>query len=273
MFPLLFLLAIGPSYLLLHAIYVLDRWEREPILHLVRYLLVGLLSVFAALLMESASSAVWDLDLFQHPLAHPITFPLAAFLGIGLLEELSKLLPLWFFARRDRELDEPFDWVVYAVTVSLGFATIENLCYVLDPEAGGVATGLFRAMLAVPGHALFGTLMGSRLARAACLTGPAAKRERAWALFEPALWHGAYDALALVAASRSQAPEGDLVRTGAVFGFLVLVAALWWTAAQRVREARQLSNTARRTPPLFVPYDFLRPPARGTPPPPPTSIT
>jgi RsiW-degrading membrane proteinase PrsW (M82 family) len=55
------------------------------------------------------------------------------------------------------------DGIVYAVSASLGFATAENVMYVMSL---GIGTGITRAFLAVPGHALFGALMGSYIGRA-----------------------------------------------------------------------------------------------------------
>lgn len=49
------------------------------------------------------------------------------------------------------------DGIIYAVAASLGFATVENIAYVLE---GGFAVGVLRAVLSVPGHAFFGALMG-----------------------------------------------------------------------------------------------------------------
>lgn len=256
--PVLLVLAVGPGFLLLHLVYCLDRYEREPFRNLLRYLALGGLAPLPAVAAEYGIHRLFGgadiLALFDAPLRVLGSL----FVGVGLIEEGAKFLVLYLLAVRDRDLDEPFDWVVYAVTVALGFATIENLCYVLDPGAGGVTTGLWRAALAVPGHALFGTLMGYRLARAQMLGGAAGLREKVLAVVEPALWHAVYDTLAAagVAASRQGRPILGVALTVA---FFVLVAGLWVLGARRVRRAQAWSGAHRRLPFLFAPRDRWNP--------------
>jgi protease PrsW len=72
-------------------------------------------------------------------------------------EEFFKLLVLVFFSMRARDFDEPMDGIVYGVVASLGFATFENILYVLD---GGTTVAISRAFSAVPLHAFLGAIMG-----------------------------------------------------------------------------------------------------------------
>ena len=60
-----------------------------------------------------------------------------------------------------KEFNEPMDGIVYGVTVSLGFATLENIFYVYgqgfnDPYS----IAILRSISAIPAHALFGVFMG-----------------------------------------------------------------------------------------------------------------
>jgi protease PrsW len=50
---------------------------------------------------------------------------------------------------------------VYAVMIGMGFATLENVLYVLNTEGGSFALGIGRAFTAVPAHAAFAVMMGS----------------------------------------------------------------------------------------------------------------
>ena len=180
-------LAFGPALILVHAVWSRDR-RREPIGNLSVYLLVGALSVLPAALVEYLAHALIP------GLGFPPVLVLGAaiwtFLVIGPVEEGCKFIALWQRGVRDPHLDEPFDWLVYAVAVSLGFATVENCGYV---AIGGLSVGLVRAFTAVPGHALHGTLMGWRLARAEGRPGAAGARERRLAWIEPTIWHAAND--------------------------------------------------------------------------------
>lgn len=64
------------------------------------------------------------------------------------------------FAYRRKAFDEPFDGIVYVVMVGMGFATLENIGYVLQH---GMGTGILRIFLSVPAHATFAILMGDHL--------------------------------------------------------------------------------------------------------------
>ena len=93
-----------------------------------------------------------------------------------------------YYAQTNKEFNEPFDGIVYAVMVSMGFAATENIFYVLE---GGYQTALLRAFTAVPAHATFGILMGYYMGKAKFsnnkivlnLTG----------LLLAIIFHGAYD--------------------------------------------------------------------------------
>jgi protease PrsW len=75
----------------------------------------------------------------------------------AILEEFFKLLVLVLYSMRTRAFDEPMDGIVYGVVASLGFATFENLLYVMD---GGTGVAFSRAFSAVPLHAFLGAIMG-----------------------------------------------------------------------------------------------------------------
>ena len=62
-----------------------------------------------------------------------------AFFVVGFSEELSKFLIVLLFAQRHKEFNEPFDGIVYAVMVSMGFAATENIMYVMQ---SGPATAI-----------------------------------------------------------------------------------------------------------------------------------
>lgn len=80
-----------------------------------------------------------------------------AFLYISLTEELFKYLILIAVFYPKPQFNEPYDGIVYAGFISLGFATLENLFYVVDK---GLAVAIVRMFLSVPAHAIFGVVMG-----------------------------------------------------------------------------------------------------------------
>jgi RsiW-degrading membrane proteinase PrsW (M82 family) len=83
-----------------------------------------------------------------------------AFFISALVEETFKFVFLYFLYWKNDNFNEWFDGIVYAVFISLGFSAVENILYVLDPNLGGIQTGIYRAVFSVPGHAMFGVGMG-----------------------------------------------------------------------------------------------------------------
>jgi len=85
------------------------------------------------------------------------------FLEVALLEELIKWLMTKIIGYSNKNFDQTYDIIVYAVFVALGFAAIENIFYVFQ---GGIETGIYRAIFSVPGHVSFGVFMGYYLGKA-----------------------------------------------------------------------------------------------------------
>jgi RsiW-degrading membrane proteinase PrsW (M82 family) len=231
-------LAIGPGMCLEHVLWARDR-EREPLWNLFLYLFLGALSIFPAAVVEAVVLPALRTE------RSLLFFALQAFLAVALVEEGSKRWLLHVRARRDRHLEEPFDYLVYAVAVALGFATLENVLYVYQH---GVGVGLLRAVTAVPAHGLMGTVMGWRLARAACREGDAARRERRLAWLEPTLWHGAYDFPLL---AMNGGGGGGLLLL-----FLTVLFALWGLCVHRVRALSHEQHHGN--PPLLYPNELVR---------------
>lgn len=117
-----------------------------------------------------------------------------AFVVAGATEELFKFLALYLLIWKSPSFNEKFDGIVYAVFVSLGFAGVENVLYVMD---GGMQTALIRALTAVPAHAIFGIIMGYYLGIAHMYK----ELQRSYlvkALVVPILLHGIYDFILMV---------------------------------------------------------------------------
>lgn len=84
-----------------------------------------------------------------------------AFFGAALPEESAKLLALLVVLGRASEKRRVQDVIMLALTVSMGFAGVENLLYITGPQR---MSGFIRAVTAVPAHGMFGLAMGSLLA-------------------------------------------------------------------------------------------------------------
>ena len=86
---------------------------------------------------------------------------------IALPEELTKFLVLYFYCVRIREFNEPMDGLVYGSLAGLGFGINEALGYAkyYQEEATSsievIDNILMRGLIAVPGHAFDGIIMGA----------------------------------------------------------------------------------------------------------------
>ena len=183
----LLIIAAAPVIALIIFFYHKDRYEKEPFSILIKAFLVGILVTIPAIFLEEAFAILF---MFTPETTNIFIVFLYTFIGIGFVEEGMKLFGLFGLIYRNREFDEPYDGIIYAVMVSLGFAFIENIFYVLR---GGVYVGVLRAFLSVPGHAMFGVFMGYFLGIAKFTT-----RKRKFLIFSyivPSIIHGLYNFL------------------------------------------------------------------------------
>ena len=179
------LLAIAPGIAISLYIILKDEYNKEPRKHLLFSFLLGMAAIFPALVIESMLNLVQEGPFFK-------TIPgisIKAYFSVAMVEELSKFFMLYAYAYRQPEFDEPFDGIVYAVMVGMGFATLENIFYVYQY---GMATGWVRMFMAVPAHASFAILMGYFMGRAKF--NHARERQLIVAgIFWASFFHGSYD--------------------------------------------------------------------------------
>ena len=182
---MLLAIALTPVIIIMVYIYVKDKYEKEPIKFLLTNFALG----------ATASIVITAIFGYLGKYFFPITDSLSvfqqfikAFIVVALVEEFSKYIIVRYVAQRNKEFDEPFDGIVYAVMVSMGFAALENVLYVFQY---GLSNGIIRAFTAVPAHAIFGIIMGYFMGKAKFsnkkiqlnLTG----------LLMATFFHGAYD--------------------------------------------------------------------------------
>jgi RsiW-degrading membrane proteinase PrsW (M82 family)/ribosomal protein L40E len=143
-----------------------DRLQPEPIKVLLRVgLLGGLLSIVPAIICNTLVDHFLGLSGFIGDASRRITLPLAlaSAVFIGINEETWKFLATLRLVRRLPEFDEPIDGMIYAMTVALGFAAVENIEYMVRYGAGVLVT---RSLLSVPIHLACAAIWGYGLARA-----------------------------------------------------------------------------------------------------------
>lgn len=150
----LLILAIAPSIAFIIFFYYRDRYEKEPWLLLWKCFGLGALSIIIASTFEKIF-----LPFFYSPeeTGNLLSLFIGAFFVVGLSEEFSKYIVLRYYAWPKSDFNEPYDGIIYSVVISLGFATVENISYVLTH---GITVGLIRTITAIPGHVFFGVIMG-----------------------------------------------------------------------------------------------------------------
>jgi RsiW-degrading membrane proteinase PrsW (M82 family) len=238
--------AAAPSLVLLAYFHLRDRYEREPLGHLLLTYALGMYALLAAQGLFATDGLLSWLDgaggSFLEGRSEPAKL-LDAFVLAGLLEESTKWVLLLTAVYHWREFDEPLDGLIYGVALSLGFATLENLHYLMRH---GLVVAWPRALLAVPAHALFGGSMGYYAGRAKFTAARGLRwRDLARALIVPALFHGAYDFALLHGL-------GWKVRVAVA----ALSVGLWIFVLRRVRRAERASPYRPKT----LPPSGLRPP-------------
>ena len=156
----LLLLAIAPVFTIILYIYYKDKHDKEPKkLLLISFLLGAVVSIIITTIAYAGLEYLLPLkDEFSVSQQF-----IQAFFVVALTEEFSKFIIVRYYAQPKKAFDEPFDGIMYAVMVSMGFAATENILYVLE---GGYVTGVLRAFTAVPAHATFGILMGYFMGKA-----------------------------------------------------------------------------------------------------------
>jgi len=210
----LLVLAIAPALFIFLYIYRKDCYEPEP-LHLVLWVFfLGALAVIPAGILELP----FPDGLVTSSIAAPV------------IEETLKFLVVFVAVYRHPEFDEPMDGIVYAMAAGLGFATVENILYVLE---GGVAVGIVRAVASVPGHVIFSCIWGFALGTAKFR--PASGRK--WIIL-PAL------SMAMLLHGIFNFSLGYWEGWGLLLILVVIVPFGWWMTCRNIRSAHADPSSA-----------------------------
>lgn len=181
---LLLISAIAPSLALLYYVYLRDRYEKEPRKLLFKAFALGSLAVIPIVIVELR------LDFFDLAANSLLAVGYTAFIVAGLVEEGFKYFIFWFFVWKNKNFNERYDGIVYSVFISLGFATTENIGYVM---LSGFHTAFIRSLTAVPAHAMFGIIMGYYFGKAKFSNDRLCRKSLLYALIIPIALHGVYD--------------------------------------------------------------------------------
>jgi len=179
----LIIVSLAPVFIIAFYIYFRDKYEKEPWRLLLTAMLLGVFIALPVIYVERLMS------LFGNGFSGVFKAAWDAFMVAALCEEAFKYLVFILLLWNNKAFNDKFDGIVYATFISLGFAGIENILYVID---SGLSTGLVRAFTAVPAHAIFGISMGYFLGMARFYPKKQ-KQYLKWAFLLPFALHGIYD--------------------------------------------------------------------------------
>jgi RsiW-degrading membrane proteinase PrsW (M82 family) len=181
-------LAISPAIALLWFLYARAAYRPERKTLVAGLFLAGALCAGLALVLNHLIERDTSLWAGAPELSHRLIYWIG---GIGLNEEFAKMLVLLVLLYPRKDFAHPYQGLLGAATVSMGFAAVENLVYL---ERYGTVTLLVRSMFTIPAHAFFTIPLG--------VTMGYSKRARrvlakygwlAGGLAVSALLHGLYD--------------------------------------------------------------------------------
>lgn len=206
----LFIIAIIPAVIIILGMYLSDRHDREPIKLLFFTYVLGALAVIPSIIVEEI---LITFNIFPAILGAFFN----AFIVAGLTEEYFKRLVVLKYPFKTRYFNEKLDGIVYCVFASMGFATVENIIYVVYRYTNNPFIGLYRGIFSVPAHAIFGITMGYYLSLARFDTDLKRKRmNMRKSLYMPVIMHGIFDFILM-----AEIPQLTLI-------FVPYVIFLWW---------------------------------------------
>lgn len=155
---ILLVAALIPSIALGCFIYSKDKMGREPVSLLIKLFLGGIGSIVLTLIISTILGFIFP-AFMNDTYTNEWEMFIGVVFGVGLVEEFSKWTYLNLISWKNKEFDHIFDAIVYAVFVTLGFATLENILYVF--QYGSIGTAIIRAVVSVPGHVFDAIIMGA----------------------------------------------------------------------------------------------------------------
>jgi RsiW-degrading membrane proteinase PrsW (M82 family) len=180
------LITILPSLLIVAFFVKSDRFP-EPTSQIIKIFMFGIFLCIPAFYINTALDEIYSNTNISEAL-------IRSFLSAAPVEEVLKFTVLYSLVYKMKDFNEPIDGIVYGVSVSLGFATLENIYYVyvlsdyFDTTSQGLA--ILRSFSAIPAHGIFGATMGYFFMKYTFI-----KKENNLALcmIVPILLHGAYN--------------------------------------------------------------------------------
>jgi protease PrsW len=205
--------AIAPALALLSFFYLRNEMFTEPRRSLVRAFISGAIITFPILFIQYVMEAE---QVLTNPFVSNVLFSSA-------LEEFFKWLVIFATIYSHVEFDDPYDGILYGVAVSLGFATVENVFYLIS---FGIDEAFIRAILPVSSHALFGVVMGYYFGKSKFSDRKRQKEFLIMAFVGSFLLHFSYNTILTI--------KGNFL-----YFMIPFMLFLWWFALRKVKRAHE----------------------------------
>lgn len=206
-----FLGGLLPSFIWLYFLLKEDSRNPEPKRLIALAFIAGMAAVPIALVFEQLARS-------------HIANSLNVFIAWATIEEVLKYAMAAIFILWRPDVDEPPDYVIYLLTVALGFAAAENMLFLLAPlSAGQFAAGAFTGDLRFLGstllHVVASSAVGFSLAFSATLGRSVRTLASAFGLILAIALHTAFNALIIDQSGSTPLAAFFLVWTVAVIFF------------------------------------------------------
>lgn len=147
-------IAVAASISMIWAVYLrrLDIFDPERWINIFLVFIMGCATVW---LVFPISSALKNLGFSLN--GEAVNDFLYCVIGIGVVEELVKAIPLLVIVRYRNVVREPFDFLLYAAIAALGFAFVENSLFISKSNFYAING---RALMSTVAHMTFSSVVG-----------------------------------------------------------------------------------------------------------------
>jgi RsiW-degrading membrane proteinase PrsW (M82 family) len=149
---------IAPAIFWIIYFYYKDRFQPEPIIYLGLAYIFGLFTAFACARFYTILPIIGLADDPSFMIeSHRIKFLFYSTGVTGVVEEFFKFLPFLIIIARFKSFDEKIDGIIYASVIALGFASYENMGYLVYMSGFELFGRAFASPLT---HTIFSSIWG-----------------------------------------------------------------------------------------------------------------
>lgn len=187
------ILALLPVVCFLVWIYYKDKYEKEPVAKLVQYFFMGILVSILAIFMEIYLSKFNNLSGIESNIY-------TAFFVAAFTEEGVKSIILIPMLLGEKDFNEKLDGIIYSIILSLGFATVENIIYLMKERVDlSLGLAITRGLISIPSHIMFAITMGYYISKYKFAKDNNKKiKYLFYAVIIPILLHGVFDFILMI---------------------------------------------------------------------------